>query len=104
MHLLPARGRAAAVCVLWTALAAEVRADEFALKSTRTGRYDYVFVGATLADNAGLPNGVNCLMPTATARVDPNSLSPRPELVSATLYLSGSLIDDGIDYPPSTAL
>src|SRR5687767_12926980 len=62
MHLIPARGRVVTLCALCTALAAEARADEFALKSTRTGRYDYVFVGATLADNVGLPNGVNCLM------------------------------------------
>lgn len=80
-----------------------VHADEFALKATQTGHLDYVFVGNSMSDNQGLSNGTNCLMPSNTVTVDANMLTARPRLISATLYVSGSLIDDGVD-EPSTGL
>ena len=80
------------------------QADQFALKSTETGHLDYVFVGNAMSDNQGLSNGTNCLLPSNSVTILPSMLTARPRLISATLYISGSLIDDGVDYPPNTKL
>ncbi len=61
------------------------------------GRYGFTVVGASLTDSEGLNNGVNCLKDRATAEVARQDIPPRAKLVSATLYVAGSLIDDGID-------
>ncbi|OGR14846.1 MAG: hypothetical protein A2341_18605 [Deltaproteobacteria bacterium RIFOXYB12_FULL_58_9] len=67
---------------------------------TRQGRVEFIIVGASMVDNQGLDNGVNCIWPSATTTVSGNVLPPRARLVQATLYLGGSLIsDDGADYP-----
>ncbi len=79
-------------------------ADTFAQRGpTEQGRVQFVLVGASMVDNQGLTNGVNCLWPSATATVSAADLPARPRLVRATLYVAGSLIaDDGLDYvdPP----
>ncbi len=62
------------------------------------GRGEFILVGASMTDNAGLQNGVNCLKSSASAIVFPNDLPARPRLVRATLYIGGSLLDDGPDY------
>ena len=54
----------------------------------------FVLVGASMVDNQGLDNGVHCLWSSATAVVTASDLPSRARLVSATLYLGGSLIDD----------
>ncbi|MBI3179531.1 MAG: hypothetical protein HYZ27_07700, partial [Deltaproteobacteria bacterium] len=64
----------------------------------RTGRLQFVMVGASLVDNTGLANGVNCLKTSAAAEILAADLPARPLLVQATLYVGGSLIgDDGPD-------
>ena len=76
------------------------RADDFLLTSSQTGHLQYAFVGNTMADNNGLSVGVNCLMPRNSIVVSPNAIPPGATLLSATLYVSGSLFDDGVDYAP----
>ncbi|MBN1961977.1 MAG: SUMF1/EgtB/PvdO family nonheme iron enzyme [Deltaproteobacteria bacterium] len=58
------------------------------------GRLDFVFVGASLTDNQGLQNGVNCLKSSATATVRKSALPQNPKLIAAILYIGGSLIDE----------
>lgn len=68
------------------------------------GRNTFVVVGASMVDNQGLNNGVNCLKPQATATVTAADLPSRPTLLKATLYVAGTLIgSDGLDYddPPT---
>jgi hypothetical protein len=94
---------AGALSATWLLLAAPAWADAFKLEGPGyRGRVDFVFVGASLADNTGLTNGVNCLKPSATTTVHPGDLPQHARLISATLYLGGSLIDDGEDYPGVT--
>src|SRR5688500_10887968 len=63
------------------------------------GRLQFVFTGASMVDNTGLANGVNCLRREATATVRREDLPQRPRLVEAFLYIGGSLLDDpGSDY------
>ncbi len=68
------------------------------------GRGEFVFVGASMTDNEGLDNGVNCLKSTASATVFASVLPARPRLISASLFIGGSLIEDpgndGIFTPP----
>lgn len=63
------------------------------------GRHKTIFVGASLADAAGKINGVNCLHRHASTRVSEDAVPAKAKLVAAKLYISGSLLDDGIDYP-----
>ncbi|MBI5511102.1 MAG: SUMF1/EgtB/PvdO family nonheme iron enzyme [Deltaproteobacteria bacterium] len=92
--------RTTALTGLVLALTAPVHAESFATDgNTRQGRLRYVMTGASMVDNQGLQNGVNCLRPSASATIRPTDLSPRARLVAATLYVAGSLIaDDGPDY------
>ena len=79
-------------------------AESFATEGkTSQGRLRYVMVGASMVDNQGLDNGVNCLKESATTEVRSADLTPRSRLVSATLYVSGSLFGDDGDYasPPT---
>ncbi len=77
--------------------------DDIALSGQPfTGRLQFNFIGATLVDSTGLANGVNCLYKQATATLRASDLPTRPTVLSAVLYVGGSLLgDDGPDYPPS---
>ena len=81
------------VCLV--CVASSARAESFDQAGpTRQGRVQFILVGASMVDNQGLDNGVNCLWPSATTVVTSADLPPRAELIQATLYLGGSLIDD----------
>jgi uncharacterized repeat protein (TIGR01451 family) len=99
------RNRLAVVAVIVTLSGPTARgAERFGrFGSELRGRLDFVFVGATMADNTGLPNGVRCLKPSATAHVRPAALPQKPRLISATLYLGGSLIQ-GSTFAPGDVL
>ena len=75
--------------------------DAIDLRHTYTGPIDYLFTGQALTDNTGEVDGVNCLQPNGVLVIDANMLTPGATLLSAQLYVAGSLIDDGLDYPPS---
>jgi hypothetical protein len=62
------------------------------------GRYRFIMTGATLTEAIPGVNGVNCLESGASATVSRSDVPSRARLVSATLYLSGSLFDDGTDF------
>ncbi len=77
-------------------------ADDIELRHNYTGTIDYLFTGQPLVDNAGQVNGVNCLQPNGVLVVDANMIPKGATLVTAQLYVAGSLIgNDGLDYPPS---
>jgi hypothetical protein len=92
----------ASVAIAVALAAASAAADTFGqVGATRQGRMQFILVGASMVDNQGLTNGVNCLWPSATTVISSSDLPPRAELVQATLYLGGSLLDDrdaGLDY------
>lgn len=76
------------------------RADTLELRGeTLRSRATFVMVGGSMVDNTGLINGVLCLEPVGRATIDPAELTPRSQLRSATLYVAGSLFNDGVDYP-----
>jgi hypothetical protein len=89
-----------ALSVVLLCCASPAWADTFDQDGTSyKGRADFVFVGASLTDNTGLDNGVNCIKHSASAKVRASALPAGRHLVSATLFAAGSLIDDGEDYP-----
>jgi len=61
---------------------------------SQQGRINFVFVGGSFTNNAGLSNGVNCINKAARARVASSDLPPAYTLLSATLYVGGSLIEE----------
>ena len=63
-----------------------------------TGLIRSVFVGASFTNSQGLDNGVNCLKSSATTVVDSADIPSRAKLLKATLYVAGSLLDDGLDF------
>lgn len=68
-----------------------------------SGRYEFVFVGASLTESSDDGTGeVNaaCLKSSATAVVDDDTIPSRANLVQATLYVAGSLLNDGADGLP----
>jgi len=74
-----------AVCLTFAAESA--RAESFNQAGpTRQGHVQFILVGASMVDNQGLGNGVNCLWPSATTVITAADLPPRAELVQATLY------------------
>ncbi|MEK7706092.1 MAG: hypothetical protein AAB426_14120 [Myxococcota bacterium] len=78
-------------------------ADSLTLRGeTLRSRSTFVIVGGSMVDNTGLNNGVRCLEPRASATISPTALSARSRLRSATLYIAGSLIGDGVDYPETS--
>lgn len=81
-------------------VASTAHAESFGLAGVPyTGRVQFTFVGASMVNNEGLANGVNCLEPQASAVVREDEIPPRVTLLSAILYVGGSLIaDDGPDY------
>ncbi|MBC7794885.1 MAG: hypothetical protein H7Z43_14365, partial [Clostridia bacterium] len=81
------------------------RADTIRLVGApSTGRVQFVFTGASLVDAAGRDNGVNCSLKQAIATVRASDLPVKPRIKQATLYVGGSLFDDGVDYQPSTSI
>ena len=76
-------------------------ADDIELRHNYTGTIDYLFTGQPLTNNTGQINGVNCLEPNGVLVVDANMIPKGATLLTAQLYVAGSLIgNDGLDYPP----
>lgn len=68
--------------------------------SAQRGRLQFIFTGASLAQSAEDSNGLSCLKSVGAANVAQSDVpSTRAKLVSATLYVGGSLFDDGVDVP-----
>lgn len=89
---------AASHLVVLMASAATAVADPIAPRTDALrGRFAFSLIGASLTDSEGLDNGVNCLKAGSSANVPGDGIPARAKLISATLYIGGSLLDDGID-------
>ena len=91
--------------ILLSFVALNARADDLIqVGDPINGRVRFHFTGASMANAAGLSNGLNCLKSSATTTVHADALPAGAELVAATLYISGSLFNDGSDdLDPATA-